>query len=200
MLTKEDGVDVTVTVEPEVVLVGPTTVEPAQAGQEEQQQQLRQQQQQQCKMKEQNSGSNSSNHNDDDDDDDDEAMCTTSMQLYNQVVELLHLKCPRCKLAFDYSKYKGCNALRCAKKSCKTSFCAICWKDCGTNRSKDAAHAHVIKEHKQKNLYNKHIFQKIQTKRRGQIIGDFLKNLGANKQTTVHLVPSVKNLLGKGGP
>ena len=75
-----------------------------------------------------------------------------AIQLYNRVVELLNLKCPRCKMVFH--DYDGCNALKCA---CEASFCAICLKDCGSD-----AHAHVRQTHG--DLFDKDMFQKSKTK------------------------------------
>lgn len=49
------------------------------------------------------------------------------------VDEILTLKCPRCKAAFD--EFEGCCAVSC---HCTSSFCAFCLKDCGED-----AHGHV---------------------------------------------------------
>jgi hypothetical protein len=112
----------------------------------------------------------------------------TAIQLYNQVVELLNLKCPRCKLAFY--DYEGCNSLRCANNSCKASFCAICLKDCDND-----AHPHVREAHG--DLYDMDMFHATTKQRQKQIVVDFLKELRA-KEEPFDLIQSVTNLLRKG--
>jgi hypothetical protein len=112
-----------------------------------------------------------------------------AIQLYNQVVELLNLKCPRCQLAFY--DYEGCNSLRCANNSCKASFCAICLKDCDDN-----AHPHVREAHG--DLYDMDMFHTSTKQRQKRIIHDFLTQLRA-KEEPFDLVQSVTNLLHKGG-
>lgn len=56
--------------------------------------------------------------------------------VYKIVNEILTLKCPRCKMAFD--SFVGCFALTCANSACRAGFCAWCLADCNGD-----AHRHV---------------------------------------------------------
>jgi phage FluMu protein Com len=87
---------------------------------------------------------------------------------FNELSELLNMKCPRCKQVFD--DYSGCNALTCSNPSCRAKFCAVCLKDCQTD-----AHPHVRQAHG--NLFDKSAFQNAKNAREKATLESFMSKL-----------------------
>jgi phage FluMu protein Com len=87
---------------------------------------------------------------------------------FNELSELLNMKCPRCKQVFD--DYSGCNALTCSNPSCRAQFCAVCLEDCQTD-----AHPHVRQAHG--DLFDKSAFQNAKKAREKATLESFMSKL-----------------------
>jgi len=110
---------------------------------------------------------------------------TRARKLFNELAELLLMKCPRCKNAFY--DYDGCNALTCA--SCAAGICAICLADCGND-----AHEHVRNLHG--DLFDKKMFLTAREKRESETVQMFLSDL---QDESEELILMVKNHAEKAG-
>ena len=64
-----------------------------------------------------------------------------------KIEELLCIRCPRCNQVFE--DFRGCCSLYCG---CGCSFCAICFRDCGSN-AHDCAARCLVRIGKAKNTY-----------------------------------------------
>lgn len=87
------------------------------------------------------------------------------------IEDILTLRCPRCKAAFD--DFEGCFSLTCR---CKASFCAMCLEDCGAD-----AHAHVAQCQEGQGLKqagyfgSKESFVAIQKRRRERLVKEYIR-------------------------
>ena len=106
-------------------------------------------------------------------------------KLFNELAELLLMKCPRCKKAFY--DYDGCNALTCV--SCAAGICAICLADCEND-----AHEHVRNLHG--DLFDKKMFLTAREKRESETVQMFLSDL---QDESEELRLMVKNHAEKAG-
>ena len=104
--------------------------------------------------------------------------------IFNEMMEEMNLKCPKCNTAF--LDYDGCNALYC---DCGCKFCAVCLKDCGAD-----AHQHVRANHG--NVYDTQQFKTATTVRQKSVVQQRLLSL---KTESIELQLLVKNHLDKAG-
>ena len=110
------------------------------------------------------------------------AISEDARRIFNEIMEDMLLRCPKCRVAFD--DYTECNALKC---DCGCRFCSICLKDCGAD-----AHVHVRAEHG--NLFDKAMFETSKKEREEKIVKQWLDRLAPEE-----LKQLVKNHLEKAG-
>jgi hypothetical protein len=91
-----------------------------------------------------------------------------ALSLFQDLCELLNMKCPRCDVVF--ADYDGCNALSCRVTSCGAAFCAVCLQDCGQD-----AHEHVRSQHG--DLHDRDAFHRASKERVPTIMQEFIKSM-----------------------
>lgn len=91
-----------------------------------------------------------------------------ALSLFQDLCELLNMKCPRCDVVF--ADYDGCNALSCRVTSCGAAFCAVCLQDCGQD-----AHEHVRSQHG--DLHDRDAFHRASKERVPTIMQEFIKSI-----------------------
>jgi len=112
------------------------------------------------------------------------ALSEKARRIFNEMMEEMILKCPKCNAAF--LDYTGCNALYCR---CGCKFCAICLQDCGGD-----AHPHVRANHG--NLFDTAKFESSKRDREKSVVHEWRKRIDAEPDGLKQLI---KNHLEKAG-